>query len=416
MSIGEMSFLEQYEKAPSEKKFPLVRNWIDNSPLPFFKELRAKRPIFETPLCTLVAHFDDIVEVLRLPSIYTVALYEPMMGDYLMAQDDTPLHYREKSIMKAMLNRDDLPRIRAFVAERAKRVLEKSGGRLEMAYGYGRALPTALVQDVFGLDGIEPERLIDWSYWNQYDAFHNQPFDVVGDPDGIRAKSAAARQSLAEYVAELIPRRIGEIKSGRNPQDVVARMLQTSYPGSVGFPIERLARNVVGLLIGTVETSSHAALNVLQELLRRHDVLPRAVHAAKADDPTAFDGFVWEALRFAPILPYLFRKSARDYLLAAGTPRATRIQKGAHVLTLTLSATFDPGRFPNPDSFDPTRTTENTFHFGYGTHECLGRHIAAVLVPEMVRQVLRRPGVKAESAIDFGGTPFPERYWVSFDA
>lgn len=39
------------------------------------------------------------------------------MGTYLMAQDDTQVHFREKAIMQSLLNRDDLPRIGEFVGK-----------------------------------------------------------------------------------------------------------------------------------------------------------------------------------------------------------------------------------------------------------------------------------------------------------
>ncbi len=112
-----MSFLDQYDKAQADQKFPLVRGWMKNSPAEFFLELRETRPILVTPECTLLALHDDVVDALLQPSVFTVQLYESKMGTYLMAQDDTPVHFREKSIMQSLLNRDDLPRIRDFVGQ-----------------------------------------------------------------------------------------------------------------------------------------------------------------------------------------------------------------------------------------------------------------------------------------------------------
>ena len=82
INFGETSFLEQFDKAPADKKFSLVRNWLDNSPLPFFEELRAERPILATTKGTLFAKFEDVMEILSLPSVFTVKLYEPKMGGF----------------------------------------------------------------------------------------------------------------------------------------------------------------------------------------------------------------------------------------------------------------------------------------------------------------------------------------------
>src|ERR1700758_2917173 len=91
------SSLAQFDAAANADKFSLVHQWMTNEPLPFFRELRDKRPILVTPECTLVARFDDVREVLSLPNIFTVALYKPKMsgGIYLMAHDNDALHTRE---------------------------------------------------------------------------------------------------------------------------------------------------------------------------------------------------------------------------------------------------------------------------------------------------------------------------------
>ena len=110
-------YLEQYDAAADTDKSRLVRRWIDTEPLPFFKELREKRPILVTPKFTLVTRFDDVREVLNMPKVFTVAPYAPKMGDYLMMHDDDALHTREKSLMQCMLNRDDLPAVRTWWAK-----------------------------------------------------------------------------------------------------------------------------------------------------------------------------------------------------------------------------------------------------------------------------------------------------------
>jgi cytochrome P450 len=415
INFGETSYLEQYDKASINKKFSLVRNWLDNSPLPFFEELRGERPILETEKGTLFAKFEDVVEILSLPSVFTVELYEPKMDGYLMAEDGTALHMREKSIMKTMLNRDDLPRVRSLIAEHSRKTLINSGHQIELVNNFCRTVPTHLVQKYFGLDGIAPEKLIEWSYWSQYDSFHNQPFDEVESSETIHANSTQARIEIRDYLAELIPRRFAEIKAGTASDDIVTRMLSTRYPDDVGFPLDRLGANIGGLLIGTVETTAQAVAQITQKILRHQDVLSHAKVAIQNNDNQAFDSIVWEALRFNPIAPYLFRISASDYTIARGTERETFIPQGTMVLPLILSAMFDPDRFPEPYKFDSQRPWYNTFHFGFGLHECLGKHIGMVMIPEMVKQILRLPGIHSDTAIDYKASPFPEFYQVSWD-
>jgi cytochrome P450 len=58
----------------------------------------------------------------------------------------------------------------------------------------------------------------------------------------------------------------------------------------------------------------------------------------------------------------------------------------------------------------PQRNQSLNFLFGHGHHQCLGRHIGAAIIPEIVRQVLRLPGLEAAGQGDRGGGPFPEHF------
>ena len=445
MAENSVSYLAHYDAAADAQKFALVHRWMTNEPLPFFEELREARPILVTPECTLVTRFDDVREVLLLPSIFTVALYKPKMGGgiYLMAHDDDALHTREKSLMQSLLNRDDLPQVRAMVADIAKTILDTADNRIEIVNQFCRMVPATLVQDYFGLTGADRKDLIEWSYWNQYDTFHNQPFDPMPAEQKryIEQRHNETGTLLNKYITELVLRRSLEIGlekanllrtlwlklrmavrqlTGKQHDltlrdDIVARMLRTSFPEAMDFDIKRLGVNAGGLLIGAIETTSQAVAQTLQYLLQRPERLEQAKVAAQRNDIQTFDGLVWEVLRFVPIAPYLFRQTANDYTIAKGTDHATTVRAGSYVLPVTQSAMFDPRAFENPKEFIPSRNWYHYFHFGFGSHECLGRYVGMVMIPEMVRQVLLRPGIRAQGAIDFKNGPFPETYQLAWN-
>jgi cytochrome P450 len=433
------NYLDQYDRAPESEKFPLVRKWIDTETLPFFKELREKRPVLVTPVATLVARFNDVTDILSQPKIFTTALYIPKMsnGLYLMAHDDDPLHTREKSIMKGILNRDDLPKVRTLVANLCNEILDGAKDHhLEAAHGYCRSVPAGLVQNYFGLTGIKREKLIEWSYWAQYDTFHNQPFDLRTDADQKRIHDAnnKAGAELTKYITELFAHRLLVTKLGApfhwltriwqriagRPDalgdDIVRRMLRSRFPGEVDFGTLRLGVNAAGLLIGAVETTARAVAQVIQYLIERPEWFTRAKEAARLPDPARFDGIVWEALRYVSPFPYTFRECAAEYTVSRNTPHATTIRPGTYVLALTQSAMFDATAFDDPDEFKPDRNWYHYFHFGFGSHECLGKYIGMVMIPEMVRQLFLRGGLQANGRIDYKGGPFAEKYDLSWSA
>ena len=216
-------------------------------------------------------------------------------------------------------------------------------------------MPVALVQQFFGFSDGDPGKLIEWSYWNQQDAFHNQPFDAdrVSDPDRIIAERKAANIRLALYVGRLVAKRSVKVKLGGDENDPVSRLLRLSFSGGLRFPLKKVLFNVGGLLIGAVETTSHAVNHALAELLGRPELLDQARSAAAKSDPSEFDGYVFEALRFRPAFPYFFRTCHRATELAGGTPFATEIRPGTTVIACTHSAMFDECRLRRSRRLQP---------------------------------------------------------------
>ncbi|BCE03552.1 cytochrome P450 [Marinicellulosiphila megalodicopiae] len=435
------NYLELFDAAADADKFPLVKKWMHDEPLPFFKQLREERPVLVTPECTLLALFTDVRDALQMPTIFTNALYKPKMGvtdtepGYLMAHDDDALHYREKSIMQGMLNREDIPRIRKLIRDSSKKILDDADGEIEIVNEYCRMVPAILVQEYFGLDGISRKKLLKWSYWNQYNTFHNQPFDLNSKErfDEIVDIHAQCSKELVDYVTVLMIRKIltVQIKDrllGRAVQvlnifraiakkpayefkdDIVKRMLRSSFAPQVDFPLTRIGTNAGGLLIGAVETTSQAVAQVINFFIERPELFEQAKAASLDSNTDKIDAMVWEALRFVPISPYLFRQTSMDYTIAKGTDRETKIPSGTNVLTLTQSAMFDDYSYENPEEFNANRNWYHNFNYGFASHDCVGKYIGMAMIPEMVKQVLMRKDIQSASEMDYKDGPFPEDY------
>ena len=206
------NYLQRFDATPAAGRWPLVRGWMHEEPLAFYAELRKDRPILVMPELTLATRFDDCTEILRRHELFSVALYKPKQGDYFMAQDDTAVHWREKSIMRAILDREDIPPIRTYVANKAAELLAAAGGAMEAVSGLTRAVPLALVQDWFGFAHSDPTKLCKWSYWSQIDTFWNQPFEL----DRVaRSKQDRRRARSREQGNGRLSDRAGRAPGGR---------------------------------------------------------------------------------------------------------------------------------------------------------------------------------------------------------
>ena len=412
------AYLDRIDATPDAGKWPLVRQLMTKERQPFFAELREERPVMKLPDGIWFAtRYADCTMVLQRWNDFGVDLYKPKQGSFFMAQDDTAEHWRDKSVMKSILDFEDLPAIRSFVGTEAARILREANGALDAPQQLSRMVPCRLVQEFFGFTSSDPAKLIDWSYWNQTDAFHNQFFDkdVVDDPDFVVAQRKKAGIGLALYLGRIMITRWVQWKLHSGKHDPVTRLLRLSRSGGLKFGLGKVLFNAGGLLIGTIETTSVTVCNAISELLSRPDMLERARAAATAADPTAFDGYVIEALRFNPAFPYFFRTCHTPTQLGGGTGHAVTVEPGSTVIACTHSAMFDPEAYAEPDAFDARRTMYQTFTLGYGHHECLGRAIATVMIPEIVRQVLLMPNLRATGPVElkYG---VPEHYPLRWGA
>lgn len=401
--------LDRIDALPGNR-WAAVRGLIFSDPLPFFAELRAERPVWDLGEVTLVSRFHDCMTVLRRPQVFGVDLYQPKQGGYFMAQDDTPGHWREKSVMKAVLDVEEVPRIRDWISDQTARTLDEAGDSFDLIRSITRGIPVELVRHWFGFTRADPDKLIEWSYWNQQDAFWNQPFDHVVpgiDQDAIVTARERANVMMAIYLGRLVLRRSLAVMLGSRAQDPATRVVRLALRGKLRFGRRDALFNIGGLLIGAVETTSHAVSNALIHLRADPQQLAAAQVAARRTDPAEFDGYVYEALRWKPAFPYFFRVCHRDTPLSGQT-----IAAGTTVLAVTHSAMFDPEGFPRPDRFDPDRDFSDCFTFGIGHHACLGRHIAAVMVPEILRQILRRDDLDLGVGPDYRGGSVPQHWQV----
>ena len=342
------------------------------------------------------------------------------VGPFMLARDASPLNWRDKSIMRTAMPLDDLPQVRAMVRSLTGEILDKlASGSIDVVNDLGRRVPVRLCGEYFGFPGPDESSMLRWSKATQADFFKNLARDPAIHSDSVQAGLeittylktllATARQSLSKS---------GTVSNPAILNTVVFRLLQTIFPNSLGFDDERLVANIVGLMVGSVETTSQAIVQSLDQILRRPSVQKAAVQSAKSDDDTTLDAIVWEALRFDPINPLVFRFVERDCIVASGTNRQSMLRAGSIVFACTASAMHDAGELPDPDLFVGGRPSHHYLHFGYGQHECLGKCVASMMIPEVIKQILRCQGIgllpNGESVIDFAGGPFPEHYKIAF--
>lgn len=382
---------------------------------PLFSVLRRLAPMAKLGNRVVVSRHADVVEVLRRDADFTIAevngpSIDRWSGPFILGMDRGERYDREVAALRRAAPAGDLPRIRDLVAETAAGLVDtvRPLGRLDVVNDLGRVVPTRLVASYFGVPGPDEGTMIRWM---------RAMFDAVFIDAGPRA-SRAAELTVAEqrpYMEGLIRSRRDALAAGEQlPDDMVSRLVALGGEER-WLDDDAVRRNVNGMIVGAVDTTSKAVAHVIDELLRRPVELEGARRAALAGDTDAVRGYAWEALRFLPHAPVLQRYSARDAPVGG---RTAPIPAGSKVSLAVLSAMFDPAAFPDPGRFRAGRPEEAYLHFGHGMHTCFGLAVNRVQIPELVAAVVRLPGLRRapgpDGRITYDG-PFPDRLVVEFD-
>ena len=88
-----------------------------------------------------------------------------------------------------------------------------------------------------------------------------------------------------------------------------------------------------------------------------------------------------ETLRKYPVVPFLDRVASKDYTILSNEGKNLVLQKGTSVYISVLGIHNDPEYYPNPNTFDPQKFSEENksqrpqysyLPFGEGPRICIG--------------------------------------------
>ncbi len=387
-------------------------------PEPVFAVLREVKPVLIVKNTAIVTRFADVQEVLSRDDVFQVTYREKMEivtggNNFFLGMQNSPDYERDVANMRSVVRREDVAsQIVPFVAKTAEAAVAASNGSIDVATHLGRSVPAKWIASYFGCPPPSEQDLVDWG-----SAIFQFLFcDLTNDPAtgaAARAASVKARAWLDETIATR------KANPNKTADDVLGRCLKLQAASAPGMDDLGIRNNLIGLLTGAIPTTAKCCAQSLDELLKRPAELEKAQAAARANDDALFAKYVFEALRFNPNNPGVFRIAAEDYTVARDSAHATLIPKGTMVLAATQSAMFDR-RFVNaPDEFRVDRPEYASMLWGYGLHTCFGQYVNRIQIPGILKPLLRRKNLRRApgDAGQLGYTgPFPSRLGVEFDA
>ena len=343
-------------------------------PYPLYAELRALGPVVWLPSAGFyaVSRYADVRTLLHdwqsFSSAQGLGFNDPVnaaqAGTTLAS--DPPLHDHLRKIIAPPLFpkalREAAPLIEAEATALADRLVTRR--QFEVVSDLAWHLPTTIVTRLVGLPEDGRENMRNWGI---------NGFDAIAPLDNPRVQPAMSR--------------LGEMIRYVFQPDLADRVVEGSWAAKV---FEALAEGKVdhnqarSLLLDYVAPSLDTTVSAMAStmwLLARH---PDAWDAIRAD-PALIPRAILEAIRMETPIRLIGRETTCETQIDGMT-----IPAGARVGPMFASANRDDRKYADPDRFDLYRNPTDHLGFGYGTHICVGMHLAQLEIRSVVTALAAR--------------------------
>jgi cytochrome P450 len=274
-----------------------------------------------------------------------------------MLNKDAPDHTRIRSLVNKAFTARRVEALRDHIQEVVDGLLDSiaAESRMEVIADFAYPLPATIICELLGVPVGERDVFQGWAR----DLAPILDFATTTDSETLARMEASAAPFVA-YMNDLIARRRTE------PGDDVLTALIEARDAGDRLTSEELLSAALLVLGAGFETTMNLIGNGTYLLLKHPDQLQKL-----RDDPSLIVSAVEEVLRLeGPVL--LTSRVALEEAEAAGVCAHAR-QQGIVMLAV---ANRDETVFPDPESFDVTRSPNPHLTFGGGPHFCPGAALA----------------------------------------
>jgi cholest-4-en-3-one 26-monooxygenase len=338
--------------------------------------LRDQAPVFWDPQQQLwaISRYDDIVAIERDGVLYSsFAGSRPhidLSADDSMINLDDPDHQAQRNVVsrrftpRGVRNHEEL--IRATVTGILDAVAPV--GECDAVEAIASRLPAMMIAGILGYPDDQWEKVRYWSEQVMMLAGQTSP---SGPPHATLPEMTAVLQDWAAATIPLIEQRRQEPRD-----DLISVWLHAE-----GWDQKRVMNEAILVLNGGAETTRTVIGSMIRQLALNPGQRRLLVEQPGLLSTTAVEEFIrW----VSPVLN-MRRTATLDHEL-----HGCRIRAGDQILLLYPSANRDPRAFDAPDVLDVTRAHNRHVAFGFGTHFCLGAHLARLELRIMFEELLER--------------------------
>ena len=339
-----------------------------------FTWMRASEPVYRDQRNGLwgITRHADLQEVERRSSVFLSgqgyrAIWAPDEIN-MIAQDD-PRHRQQRMLVQGDLTGAAIaarkPAIEALTAELIDAALATT--EMEVVHALSGQLPARLTCQLLGF----PETM-----WPEMKSWSERLMRIdMRERDG--ATFTDFIDANMEFVQALVP--IAQERAGCPAHDLISTWVHAKIDDQP-LPPAAIVHEVGLFISGGAETTRTAISHGLRAFVDHPEQWE-----AMAADPSLVPAAVEEVLRWVTPLNNMFRRAGADTEVGGQA-----IGRGDRIIMLYPSANRDEAVFDHPFTFDIRRDPNPQIAFGFGTHLCVGTHVARTTLAAVFGQLSQR--------------------------
>ncbi len=350
-----------------------------DDPWDFYRWLRDERPVWWNEASGLyaVSRYQDVLEISAHPEIYSSAQgVRPIPRRVSLIDTDDPEHARLRRLISRGFTPRQVRAMESHVRELTNQIIDEiqHRGEIEFVSEFAIHVPTIVIAELMGLDPASRLQLYQWT-----DAM--MAGDAVADDSGspIIARGAEAFLQLTAVIAQMVEERRNSPRS-----DLISVLTKLADDGIDGKPDILTDEELLMFCALLVVAGNDTTRNAITGALRALSLFP-GERAKLIAEPSLVPSAVEEVLRWVSPVLTMVRTVTTDH-----SRHGIDLHAGDRVLLLYQSANHDERAFDDPETFRVDRSPNPHLAFGYGSHLCLGAHLARLEVEIVLGELLRR--------------------------
>ncbi len=308
----------------------------------------------------------------------------------MLITSDPPRHVR----LRRLVNKGFTPRAVAAFEPHIRRITTdildavSPKGRCDFVTEVAAILPLAVICGMMGVPQQDWPKMFELT--NRVLGATDPEYQTAtadGDdrPRVVEATIMQGYMEMFQYFMRMLAERRHERRD-----DLVSVLVESEIDGEKLTDEEILYFCYLLILAGN-ETTRNAISGGLLALFEHPDQRERLQREPELL-PTAME----EILRWTSPVLHMTRTATRDVEI-----RGVQIRAGQKLALWYPSANRDEDVFPEPDTFDITRTSNDHLAFGIGEHFCLGAGFARLELRVMFEELLRRfPDIEPDGPVE----------------